>query len=110
MASWYTIPTVGRLKATIHAPDTPNGSWAGWTWGLRPDNTNVLHVTDRRYAKLAAYQGNSKNLVYCPADKYVSPTQKKKGWSKRIRTFSMNSNMGEGNGKLWHGPSYIRFT
>ena len=54
----------------------------------------------------AAFQGNSKNLVYCPADKYVSPTQKKKGWSKRIRTFSMNSNMGEGNGKLWYGPSY----
>ena len=54
----------------------------GWLdWGLRPDNTNVLHVTDPRYAKLAAYQGNSKNLVYCPADKYVSMTQKKKGWS-----------------------------
>ena len=79
----------------------------GWLdWGLRPDNTNVLHVTDKRYAKLAPYQGNSKNLVYCPADKYVSTSQKKRGWSKRIRTFSMNSNMGQGNNKLWDGPNY----
>ena len=37
----------------------------GWLdWGLRPDNTNILHVVDKRYAKLAPYQGNSKNLVH----------------------------------------------
>ena len=78
----------------------------GWLdWGLRPDNTNILHVVDKRYAKLAPYQGNSKNLVHCPADKYVSSSQKKRGWSKRIRTFSMNSNMGDGNGKLWYGAN-----
>ncbi len=78
----------------------------GWLdWSLRPDNTNILHVVDKRYAKLAPYQGNSKNLVYCPSDKYVSSAQKKRGWANRIRTFSMNSNMGDGNGKLWYGAN-----
>ena len=117
MLAWisYSGDYDGNLVHNTHGGEAQSNNlrsrysqWImGWLdWGLRPDNTNVLHVTDPRYAKLAAYQGNSKNLVSCPADKYVSMTQKKKGWSKRIRTFSMNSNMGEGNGKLWYGSNF----
>ncbi|MDP6082217.1 MAG: type II secretion system protein, partial [Verrucomicrobiota bacterium] len=117
MLAWisYSTDHGGELVHNTHGGQAQSGSanstyaqWImGWLdWGLRPDNTNVLHVTDKRYAKLAPYQGNSKNLVHCPADKYVSSAQARRGWSKRIRTFSMNSNMGEGNGKLWDGPNY----
>ena len=119
MLAWisYSGDYDGNLVHNTHGGEAQSNSansrysqWImGWLdWGLRPDNTNVLHVTDPRYAKLAAYQGNSKNLVYCPADKYVSSAQKKKGWSKRIRTFSMNSNMGQGNNKLWDGHRQSR--
>ena len=117
MLAWisYSGDYDGNLVHNTHGGEAQSNSansryaqWImGWLdWGLRQDNTNVLHVTDPRYAKLAAFQGNSKNLVSCPADKYVSNTQGKRGWTKRIRTFSMNSNMGQGNNKLWDGPKY----
>ena len=48
-------------QAQSNNPRSPYSQWImGWLdWGLRPDNTNVLHVTDKLYAKLAPYQGNS---------------------------------------------------
>ena len=52
----------------------------GWLdWGLRPDNTNVLHVTDPRYAKLAAYQGNSKKPGLLPGRQIRQHDTKKEG-------------------------------
>ena len=117
MLAWisYSTDFDDELVHNTHGGEAQSGNarsrysqWImGWLdWGTRPDNTNTLHVTDKRYAKLAPYQGNSQNLVSCPADNYVSSGQRKKGWAKRIRTFSMNSNMGDGNGKLWYGDRY----
>ena len=117
MLAWisYSVDFDDELVHNTHGGEAQSNNarsryaqWImGWLdWGLRPDNTNILHVVDKRYAKLAPYQGNSKNLVHCPADKYVSSSQKKRGWSKRIRTFSMNSNMGDGNGTV----SYTHLT
>ena len=117
MLAWisYSTDFDDELVHNTHGGEAQSGNarsrysqWImGWLdWGTRPDNTNALHVTDKRYAKLAPYQGNSQNLVSCPADNYVSSGQRKKGWAKRIRTFSMNSNMGDGNGKLWYGDRY----
>ena len=70
----------------------------GWlNWQLSPDNTNTLYLTDPRYAVLAKYFGNSKNVYLCPADNFASAVQKRAGW-KRVRSVSGNIYVGEGNG------------
>jgi prepilin-type N-terminal cleavage/methylation domain-containing protein/prepilin-type processing-associated H-X9-DG protein len=85
----------------VPPPNSPVRPWVtGWLdWTLSSDNTNTLYLTDPRYAVLAKYFGNSKNVYLCPADNFVSPVQKMRGW-KRVRSVSGNIYVGQGNG--WH--------
>lgn len=94
--------------AKTPSPATGYAQWVlGWLdWTMRTDNTNVLLLVDERYAKLAPYFGRQKNLYKCPADKRVSPLQRRLGWTERVRSVSMNSNLGRGNDKLWYGDEY----
>jgi prepilin-type N-terminal cleavage/methylation domain-containing protein/prepilin-type processing-associated H-X9-DG protein len=79
--------------------------WVDWTNGS--DNTNTIFLLDPRYAVLAVYFGNSKNIYKCPADKYIGTAQRAKGWSERVRSVSGDIYVGEGNGwtSLGGGPS-----
>jgi prepilin-type N-terminal cleavage/methylation domain-containing protein len=58
---------------------------------LTTDNTNRDYVINSPFNKYL--QGNTE-VYHCPADKYLSPMQKKAGWTKRLRSMSMNSNWG----------------
>jgi len=101
----------GTLVENHHGGDAQGGanrnSWAtGWLdWTTSTDNTNILFVTDQNYAKLAKFTAKSKNLYKCPADVFVSTAQRQRGWAARVRSISMNSNMGDGNDKLWYGAT-----
>jgi prepilin-type N-terminal cleavage/methylation domain-containing protein/prepilin-type processing-associated H-X9-DG protein len=81
---------------------TPNGPkpWVtGWlTWDASQDNINTTYLLDSRYAALAAYFGNAKNVYKCPADMFASQPQRALGWSSRCRSVSGNIYIGEGNG------------
>ncbi len=80
----------------------------GWLdWSTSPDNTNTLYLTDPRYAVLAPYFASARNIYKCPADKNVSPAQRARGWTERVRSVSGNIYIGEGNGwtTLGGGPS-----
>lgn len=70
--------------------------WLDWTTGT--DNTNVIFLLDPRYAVLASYFGNQKNIYKCPADSYASGAQRGRGWSSRVRSVSGNIYIGKGNG------------
>jgi prepilin-type processing-associated H-X9-DG protein len=111
----YAHENNDRLAENVHggvaqsgSPSTGYSQWVlGWLdWAIRPDNTNVLYLMDDRFAKLAPYYGRQKNLYHCPADKWVSTIQKRLGWTMRVRSVSMNSNLGRGNDKLWYGDQY----
>jgi len=67
------------------------------TWTGVPDNTNTTYLLNPKYAKLAQYFGSTKNIYKCPADKYLSPVQRQRGWTERVRSVSMNFYIGEGN-------------
>jgi prepilin-type N-terminal cleavage/methylation domain-containing protein/prepilin-type processing-associated H-X9-DG protein len=90
-------------------PNSRERPWVtGWLdWSTSPDNTNVNFLIDPRYAVLATYFANTKNVYKCPADKYVSLAQRQRGWSERVRSVSGNIYVGEGNawGPLGGGPS-----
>lgn len=90
------VPAVGDAKRP----------WVtGWMdWTLAADNTNTDYLLNPRFAVLAQYFGNSKNIYKCPADKAVSDVQRKRGWTQRVRSVSGNIYVGEGNG--W-GPNAV---
>ncbi|OQC70752.1 MAG: hypothetical protein BWX47_00123 [candidate division Hyd24-12 bacterium ADurb.Bin004] len=80
------------------APGTDQPWVSGWMdWTTLSDNTNTIYLLDPRYACLASYFGNAKNIYKCPADKYLSPPQRGRGWSERVRSVSGNIWVGDGN-------------
>src|SRR4030095_17144107 len=73
----------GMAQGGAAASSAANSPWVvGWLdWGTSSDNTNELFLINPKYSKLAQYFGTSKNFLKCPADKFVSQQQRKKGWT-----------------------------
>lgn len=67
------------------------------TWGTNPNdvkdvsNTNVAWV---RNGLLTPYVGSALNVYKCPADNYLSPAQKARGWKSRVRSIAINGPLG----------------
>ena len=117
MLAWhmYNGDNNDRIVMSFHGGDARNGSivttdpkaapwvvgWLDWDGG-NTDNTNILFLTDDKYSKLARYLGKNKNVFKCPADIYVSQSQKSRGWNERARSLSGNIGIGEGNAET--GP------
>jgi prepilin-type processing-associated H-X9-DG protein len=81
---------------------TPNHREAPWVvgwldWTTSQHNTNIQYLIDERYSKLAKYFANSKNIFKCPADKFLHPVQRSRGWAERVRSVSGNIGIGAGN-------------
>ncbi|MCI0538547.1 MAG: type II secretion system GspH family protein [Verrucomicrobiales bacterium] len=72
-----------------NATDWIGSSWLDWT--AAAINTNLTVLLDDKQAKMAGYFGKAKNLYLCPADNLVSPAQRTKGWTHRVRSISMNA-------------------
>ena len=73
--------------------------WAlGWLdWTTSPDNTNANFLTNSKYSSLARYLGFSQMVFKCPADGYLSDSQKGKGWTERVRSIGGDGVIGQGN-------------
>ncbi len=91
----------GGFQPGANARERP---WVtGWLdWGTSSDNTNTIFLLDPRYAVLANYFANAKNIYKCPADKFLHPSQRARGWTERVRSVSGNILVGEGNAET--GP------
>ena len=105
----YQDDNQGKFPGAYHGgflpdPNAPDRPWvSGWLdWTTSSDNTNTVLLLDPRYAVLAPYFARTKNLYRCPADRYVSPVQKARGWHERVRSISGNVLVGEGNAET--GP------
>jgi hypothetical protein len=104
----YADESSGKFVSNLHG----GGTWgspgeirwaAGWLdWFSSADNTNVLFLRSPRYARLAPYISGPGNVHKCPSDIYLSPTQRARGWKQRVRSYSMNITIGEGNAEA--GP------
>lgn len=88
----------------VPGPNAVEKPWVtGWLdWTASRDNTNTIYLLDPRYASLATYFGNAKNVYKCPSDKIIAGPQKAKGWTERVRSISGNILVGEGNAET--GP------
>lgn len=80
--------------------DPRNSPWAaGWIdWTTAPDNTNTLFLLDEKYARLSSFLPRKVNVFKCPADKFLSSAQRRRGWKERVRSVSMTITIGGVNG------------
>ncbi|MRR31637.1 prepilin-type N-terminal cleavage/methylation domain-containing protein [bacterium] len=121
MVAWhmYNADNMDRIVMSFHGGDAQGGSAAntarnapwvsGWlTWDTSSDNTNILFLTDDKYARLGKYIGKNHAVFKCPADKYLSGVQKGRGWKERVRSISGNIGIGDGNATTgpWEGSMY----
>jgi hypothetical protein len=108
----YADDHAGRFAANYQgsaaaSPDVASGrvGWvSGWLdFALSHHNTNTLYLANSTYAVLAPYTEGQVSLYRCPADVYLSSVQVQRGWIARVRSYSMNCYMGEGNQEtgLW---------
>jgi len=78
----------------------------GWLdWGVGTDNTNVLFLVDDRYAKLAKYFAQVKNIYKCPSDNYLNAAQRTRGWTERVRSVAANIYVGGVPSNIQSGPT-----
>jgi len=88
-------------------------SW-GATGGLEDiSNTNVEWAAK---GPLSPYLQTNISVFKCPSDIYLSPAQRFKGWTARLRSVSMNGLFGRSDnlassttGRAWFDPSYRQF-
>ena len=102
-AAWQMYPedNSGRIVSNFgmgHIPyvSGPAGWATGWLdWSTSAGNTNVLFLTTPRYAALSPYLNGASYVFKCPADDYLSPMQRARGWTRRVRSYSVNAYVGE---------------
>ena len=104
-----------QLVGNVHGGDAMSAvpatatTWAtGWLdWANSRHNTNTANLQTAAFAR---YIGKDLSVFKCPSDTYLSPAQRKLGWVRRVRTYSMNGYVGPSN--LESGPSdpaYIHY-
>lgn len=105
---WLVMNILGPLAQAGAAANDP--MIAPWVlgvldWEINPDNTNVNLILDNKYARLAQYFGRNPRIYRCPADNYINRRQSQIGWKRRVRSYSMNFTVGDGNVQsgIWHG-------
>jgi prepilin-type N-terminal cleavage/methylation domain-containing protein/prepilin-type processing-associated H-X9-DG protein len=113
----FTIP--GTLAAIR------NRTFDNWvnnvmSWGASGSDTDVsnTNVAWVKNGVLGNYTANAVGIYQCPADTYLSPVQRTAGWTRRIRSNSMNALFGwsgtdgadDSNGRSWaEGGAYRQF-
>jgi len=94
------VPALSGSAARGGVGDPKYGvGWVeGWLdWTTLQDNTNLDYLISDKYSRLGSYLGKTKNIFKCPADNYLSASQRAAGWSQRVRSLSGNIGVGAGN-------------
>lgn len=108
----YAADNDERLAISLHGAPTMallQPMWApGWLdWGTSGHNTNTIILSHPQYSILADYFGKDARLFKCPADRYLGPVQRVRGWNERVRSVSMNIYLGGRNvDPFWGDASF----
>ncbi len=84
----------------------PFGWGSGLGWETNAVYTNVASVLTPSFRP---YVGEGSAVFRCPTDRFVSPAQRQLGWRHRVRTYSINAQVGTSRSD-WGGsfPTYQR--
>jgi len=92
VANNYTIP---GTEAAITSRKFDNWVNNVMTWATT--GIHAQSVTNEAWVKngvLAPYTAGAVGIYICPADNFLSPPQRRQGWTRRLRSNSMNSFFG----------------
>ena len=82
---------------------TPSWVGGGWMdWGTGVQNFEPRYIISDLVSSLAPYTAKNPAIYRCPADTYLSPSQRSTGYQNRIRSVAMNAAMG--HGRKWAAP------
>lgn len=91
-------------------PNSPGTfTFATWTsgyqegWAAVQGNTNRQYYLDPKYSLMASCMANQIGVYHCPADKVPSAN------GQRIRSYSMNSQMGASGGLVNYSPGWKQY-
>jgi prepilin-type N-terminal cleavage/methylation domain-containing protein/prepilin-type processing-associated H-X9-DG protein len=92
----FTIPGTEEAITTRKFNNWVNNimTWEAGSSIAARSVTNELWV---RNGVLGPYTGGAVGIYKCPADKFVSPAQRRAGWTQRLRSNSMNALFGRSN-------------
>lgn len=97
MIAWLGFATDNndRLTGNSHERGELEKEWAHgqMSWAVSTDVTNIQHMLA---GQVGPYLAHEWKVFKCPADNFLSPSQRQAGWSARVRSISMNYFMGEG--------------
>lgn len=92
-ANNYTIPAT---ISTITKGEF--GNWANnvmtWSAGGRLEDSSVTNEVWAAKGILQPFTNGDIEIYRCPADRFVSPAQRQRGYSRRLRTMAMNALIG----------------
>lgn len=93
-----------------------DGTFLNWvnnvmSWELDSDNTNRVWAAS---GGISGHVASRVEIYRCPSDNVVSSVQRSAGWSKRMRSYSMNAMMGNAgefsvDGSNSNNPRYHQF-
>jgi prepilin-type N-terminal cleavage/methylation domain-containing protein/prepilin-type processing-associated H-X9-DG protein len=100
-----------EIKSTVAAGQYLNWSSTVMSWELDPDNTNT-HLLTR--GGLGPELSGVAAVYRCPNDTVVSDLQAGAGWTRRVRSYSMNAMVGDAGqytstGMNVNNPYYRQF-
>ena len=98
----YANDNGGKVVNNFQSAGTQNWALNMMDWSTNPSNTNRNLASASR---LSPYLQDPVNVIKCPADGYLSSAQKAAGWTKRLRSYSMNGFMGPSSASKTD-PSY----
>jgi prepilin-type N-terminal cleavage/methylation domain-containing protein/prepilin-type processing-associated H-X9-DG protein len=116
----YTGDASERLPYNLGAAEikqtVARGEFLNWTspvlnWELDSDNTNTVLLTE---GGIGSYVSRSAAVYRCPSDSVVSDVQAGAGWTRRVRSLSMNMMIGDAgvfsrSGGNVNNPYYKQF-
>ncbi|MBI2949043.1 MAG: type II secretion system protein [Verrucomicrobia bacterium] len=104
------VPNHDELETRARRINWVNNVMSWNVVGVGEENTNTVFITE---AKLAPYASRCAGIYRCPADNYLSPAQKRAGWTARLRSVGMNAFLGNPtilvNWNIEDEPDYRRF-
>lgn len=113
-ANNFTIPDTESAITSKLFNNWVNNVMTWDTSGI--DGQSVTNVAWVKNGVLAPYTTAALGIYKCPADIFVSPSQKNKGWTSRLRSNSMNALFGRSDnmpsstsGKAWFDANYRQF-
>jgi len=103
----YAQDNNDRLVIVFHGGNAQGGNfdpslgpaWAeGWLdWTTSTDNTNENFLLNEKYARFAPYLSTAPSVFKCPSDIFLTPAQRARGWTQRVRSYSIDITLGAGN-------------